>query len=66
MATQAQLRAIRKYDDNNTKQFHLKLNMKSDSDIIERLDQAADEEGGKQGYIKGLIRKDIAQNGRPS
>lgn len=55
MATEAQLKAIRKYDDNNTLQIHLKLNKKNDKDIIQRLESA----GNKQGYIKELIRRDI-------
>lgn len=62
MQTEAQKRAVAKYDKVNTKQFHLKLNLKTDADIIERLDKASNEEGGKQGYIKDLIRKDIAEN----
>lgn len=62
MQTEAQKRAVAKYDKVNTKQFHLKLNLKTDADIIERLDKVSSEEGGKQGYIKGLIRKDIAEN----
>ena len=35
---------------------YLKLNKKSDKDIIKRLDDS----GSKQGYIKDLIRTDIA------
>lgn len=55
MATKAQLKAIRKYDAENTKQIVLKLNLKSDADILERLSEV----GNKQGYIKELIRQDI-------
>ena len=53
--TDAKRRAIQKYDSANTKQIHLKLNIKTDADIIECL-------SGKdsiQGYIKDLIRADI-------
>lgn len=53
--TEAQLRAIAKYDQRNTVQIHLKLNKKNDADILERLDHVEN----KQGYIKHLIRKDI-------
>lgn len=55
MATGAQLKAIRKYDDEHTKQIVLKLNLKTDADILERLAEV----GNKQGYIKDLIRHDI-------
>lgn len=55
MATGAQLKAIRKYDAEHTKQIVLKLNLKSDADILERLSKV----GNKQGYIKELIRQDI-------
>lgn len=38
MATEAQLKAGRKYDKANTRQVHLKLNRRTDSDVLERLD----------------------------
>ena len=53
--SKAQLRAQAKYDKDNTLQFKLKLNKKTDKDIITRL-SAAD---NIQGYIKELIRADI-------
>lgn len=56
MATEAQLKAGYKYDKENTRQFHLKLNKRTDKDVIERLVGI----GNVQGYIKGLIRADIA------
>ena len=37
MATEAQRRAVKKYDAANTVQFHLKLNVKTDAAIIEKL-----------------------------
>lgn len=55
MATEAQLKAGCKYDKAHTKQFHLKLNKRTDKDVIERLVGI----GNIQGYIKGLIRADI-------
>lgn len=59
MATsKAQLRAQAKYDKDNTVQLKLKLNKKTDSDIIARL-AAAD---NMQGYIKELIRADILRD----
>ena len=50
--TPAQKRAKAKYDENNTIQVKLKLNLNTDKDIIEVLEQS----GNKQGYIKDLIR----------
>lgn len=44
-----------KYDAANTKQIRLKLNTKTDADILKRLESV----DNKQGYIKELIRKDI-------
>lgn len=50
-----QLRASRKYDKKNTRHVGLKLNLKIDADIIEKLDSVP----SKQGYVKELIRADI-------
>lgn len=58
-ATPAHLRASAKYDAKNTKQVMLKLNKKTDADILRKLDEVPN----KQGYIKGLIREDIKQEG---
>ena len=57
--TKAQMRAQEKYDRNNTVQIHLKFNKNTDADILARLEQVSIEPGGKQGYIKALIREDI-------
>lgn len=56
--SEAHNRAVKKYDEANTKQIKLKLNKKTDADILEALESVPN----KQGYIKNLIRKDIAQN----
>lgn len=53
--SKAQLRAQAKYDKSNTIQITLKLNKKTDKDIIDWLY----DEANKQGYIKSLIRADI-------
>lgn len=58
MSTEAQIKASRKYDANNTVQFKMKLNIKTDSDILRKLDSVE----SKQGYIKNLIRADIMNN----
>ena len=42
----------------NTTKVSLKLNNKTDAEIIKRLSQ----QESMQGYIKELIRKDIAEN----
>lgn len=47
--------AQEKYDKLNTIQIKLKLNKKTDEDILKKLDSV----GNKQGYIKDLIREDI-------
>lgn len=57
MASEAQKRASAKYDATHTKQIKLKLNLETDRDIIEALEGI----GNKQGYIKALIRADIAK-----
>ena len=55
MATEAQKKAAAKYDAANTKQIHLKLNLKTDADILEQLEK----QESVQGYIKQLIREDM-------
>ena len=60
MATsEAQKRATAKYDAENTVTLHLKLNRRTDADILDRLEHS----GNKQGYIKDLIRQDMRQEG---
>lgn len=55
MATEAQIKAQAKYDAENTRQVHLKLNRRTDGDVLEKLDNVP----SKQGYIKELIRADL-------
>lgn len=50
--------AQRKYDEQNARRYQLKLNRKTDADIIERLDRV----GSMQGYIRDLIRADIEKD----
>lgn len=57
MTTEAKKKANAKYDAANTRQIMLKLNTKTDADILEHLDSM----DNKQGYIKGLIRQDMAK-----
>lgn len=60
MATESLKKAVAKYDKANTKQVHLKLNIKTDKDILEQLEKV----DNKQGYIKALIRADIGSISR--
>lgn len=55
MGSQAHNRATAKYDAANTTRFGIKLNNKTDADIIQKL-QSVD---SMQGYIKALIRADM-------
>jgi hypothetical protein len=49
------LNYIREYDKQNCRQLCLKLNRRTDADILAVLDQLEN----KKGYIKALIRADI-------
>lgn len=57
MATEAQIKAQARYDAENTRQVHLKLNRTTDKDVLDKLDEVP----SKQGYIKELIRADLAK-----
>lgn len=59
MTSEAQKRASAKYDAENTTVVRMKLNNKTDADILALLQEISTEPGGKQGYIKALIRADI-------
>ena len=60
MSTEAQKRASIKYDKENTTQNMIKLNKKTDADILDHLSKI----DNVQGYIKQLIRNDMAKDGR--
>ena len=49
--------AKERYDARTAKHYHLKLNKGTDSEIIEKLESV----DSVQGYIKEMIRKDIAK-----
>lgn len=61
MTTEAQKRAVAKYDAKNTRKIVLKLNTGTDADILKRLDTV----DNRQGYIKRLIREDIGKVDTP-
>ena len=48
-----------RYDTKNRIAYSLRLNKKTDADVIERLEEVKATPDGMQGYIKRLIRKDI-------
>ena len=56
-STESQIRASIRYNKENTVQISLKLNRTTDADLIDSLNRVTN----KQGYIKELIRKDIAR-----
>lgn len=43
------------WNKTHTRLIQLKLNLRTDADVLERLDQVS----SKQGYIKRLIREDM-------
>lgn len=53
----AKIKANNKFNKANTRMVSLRLNYKTDSDIIEKLDSVE----SKMGYIKSLIRKDLKE-----
>lgn len=56
--SEATKKAIRKYDDKMTRQIKMKFNIKTDADILKKLDSVPN----KQGYIKQLIRDDLKKH----
>jgi len=56
--SEARKRANARYDAKNTKQVKLKLNLKTDADIIQKLESVP----AVQTYIKALIRADIGRS----
>ena len=51
--SKAQLNAVKKYNEKNTRQILMRLNISTDADIIAYLDQC----GNKQGTIKAALRE---------
>ena len=52
------------YDRIHTRRINLKLNNKTDADIISHLEMLKEAEG-IQGYLKRLIREDISKVNKP-
>lgn len=59
MTTEAQKKAQAKYDAKTAKYISLKLNIKTDADLIDLLCK----QKNVQGFIKGLIRAEIKRTG---
>ena len=55
MSTEAEKRATRNYERGMVKQYNLRLNRRTDADVIARLEAQA----SKMGYLKRLVREDI-------
>lgn len=58
----ARVYSYKDYDQTHTRQVKMKLNLRTDADILAKLNSVPN----KQGYIKELIRRDIkreAQDG---
>jgi len=53
----AQRKAVAKYNAAHTKIIPIRLNFETDADILEHLEK----QSSKMGYIKQLIRDDIAK-----
>lgn len=51
--------AVARYDAANTRKVAFKFNLKTDADILDKFSSL----DNVQGYIKRLIREDIAKNG---
>ena len=59
MATKSEIKAATKYNAANTKLLQIRLNFKTDADIIAHIETVS----SKMGYVKNLIREDMAQGG---
>ena len=57
MTSEAKKKSKARFDKLNTKHFGMKLNLRTDQDIMARFEEV----GSVQTYIKRLIREDIAR-----
>lgn len=55
MTSEAQKKAVARYDAKNTQRIYIKLNKNTDADILQHLRS----QDNIQGYIKELIRNDM-------
>ena len=57
MVSKAKIQAVDRFNKEKTKCVLLRLNLRTDKDILEKLDSVP----SKMGYIKELIRADITK-----
>ena len=62
MATESEIKAVNKFNKEKTKVIPVRLNFKTDADILSHLETVS----SKMGYIKKLIRADMAKNKKRS
>jgi hypothetical protein len=58
MATESEIKAVNKFNKEKTKVIPVRLNFKTDADILSHLETVS----SKMGYIKKLIRDDMVKN----
>lgn len=58
MATESEIKAVNKFNKEKTKVIPVRLNFKTDADILSHLETVS----SKMGYIKKLIREDMVKN----
>ena len=58
MATESEIKAVNKFNKEKTKVIPVRLNFKTDADILSHLETVS----SKMGYVKNLIRADMAKN----
>ena len=61
MQSEAAKRASIKYDRENTRQIILKLNKRTDADILDWLDGISQSGASRQGAIKAALRKAMSE-----
>lgn len=60
--TEAQKRASAKYHKEHLRVINLRINRRTEADILEKLEAVE----SMQGYIKALIREDIRRGNQPT
>lgn len=61
MQSEAAKRASAKYDKENTRQVILKLNKRTDADILDWLDGISKSGASRQGAIKAALRRAMSE-----
>lgn len=60
MTSEAKKKSKARFDKLNTRHVSLKFNVRTDADILQKIDEV----GSTQTYIKKLIREDIAKQNK--